>query len=206
MLLPCCGFCPGVSRTQGLAALHIQCSALYREISTVNSLMMCHATRMYARNHTNGIPSLLEAASSLQGTTYLPLPLSLRETRAYYKAHLRTHVKSHAEETDPSRLRALVERGRSDAEWVVRKVGLRKKCRRDRRPQDGGGDIHTTYSFVYCNVLHTAVINYYIIFIDCTFAPAGYRNHATCSSMFWSTGDWVHWSNVPPVGLFVPDL
>ena len=52
-----------------------------------------------------------------------PPPCSCRESRTYYRAHLRNHLRSHADESDALRIAQLQERGRADAAWVVKKVG-----------------------------------------------------------------------------------
>lgn len=49
-------------------------------------------------------------------------PFPCRESRAYYRAHLKNHCRSHADESDALRIAQLQERARSDAAWVVKKV------------------------------------------------------------------------------------
>ncbi len=45
-----------------------------------------------------------------------------RETRAYYRSHMRNHFRGHADEQDTERIGRLQERGRMDALWVLSKV------------------------------------------------------------------------------------
>ena len=68
---------------------------------------------------------MVARASPMQGLCMgcLTPPNSCRESRTYYRAHLRNHLRSHADESDALRIAQLQERGRADAAWVVKKVG-----------------------------------------------------------------------------------
>ena len=45
-----------------------------------------------------------------------------RDTQPYYRNHVKSHFRSHAEESDPERVAELITRAKQDAVWVLKKV------------------------------------------------------------------------------------
>lgn len=63
--------------------------------------------------------SLRQEAISLFRTCSRSLGKLPRASRSYYRNHVHTHFLAHQDETDPERIRALLEKGRAALQWVL---------------------------------------------------------------------------------------
>lgn len=86
-----------------------------------------HHTSNRHRSHkcdTSGISCLSPRQQSTPDTLRLPPSIGVccRQTRSYYRSHLRSQFRSHEDEQDPERIAALQQHGKEAAQWVMRKV------------------------------------------------------------------------------------